>query len=286
MDLKNKLKGLPTIYYINLDNRIDRKEYMETQFEYWGIKNYCRVSGSKYLASKFDEWSHLVSNKKEHSLCLPNLGGFITHIEMIKNWLETTDEPYMLMMEDDYDLSLIEYWNFDWEYLMENIPYDYDCIQLGFESFSYIHFFLHPKIKSTYFGACLITRYYAQKLIRLYLKNNKFIVDNQNNDAAHLKKGLSMGSVDYTICNNGKVYCIPLIPQNPYWTSYENYDNRNNDDDFLEHMFNSYKLYQNWWKNDHHRFSLKDFFTYGKPNDWEMTREVKLVSLKKKLYYN
>jgi hypothetical protein len=32
MDLNNKLKGIPHIYYLNLDNRVDRKEYMENQF--------------------------------------------------------------------------------------------------------------------------------------------------------------------------------------------------------------------------------------------------------------
>jgi hypothetical protein len=91
---------------------------METQFDYWGIKNYHRVSGSKYLASEFDKWKPLISNEKEYDVNVVNLANFITHIEMIKNWLETTNDEYMIMMEDDYDLSLIEYWNFDWEYLM------------------------------------------------------------------------------------------------------------------------------------------------------------------------
>ena len=284
MDLKNKLKGLPTIYYTNLDHRTDRREYMETQFDYWDIKDYHRVSGTKYLASKYEEWKYLISNEKGYQLNPPYHANFITHLEMIKNWLEKTNEPYMIMMEDDYDLSLIEYWNFDWEYLMNHIPYDWDCIQLGFESFNRIHFFLHPKIPATYFGACMINRYYAKKLIRLYCKNNKFVVDNEVNDIKHLKSTIANGTVDYSICNNGKVYCVPLIPQNPYWTSYESYDERSND--LLEHMFNSYTLYYNWWKNEHHKFPLIDFFTYGKPNDWKMTKELKLEKSKKKLNYN
>ena len=132
MDLKNKLKGLPPVYYINLDNRTDRREYMESQFDYWGIVDYHRVSASKYLASKFDEWKYLISNEKGYELNPMYNANFITHLEMIKNWLETTNDEYMIMMEDDYDLSLIEYWNFDWDYLMNHIPFDWDCIQLGF----------------------------------------------------------------------------------------------------------------------------------------------------------
>lgn len=281
MDLKNKLKGLPTIYYTNLDNRTDRREYMESQFDYWGIKNYCRVSGTKYLASEYDNWKHLISNKKNYSLNLSYTANFITHLEMIKNWLETTDDQCMIMMEDDYDLSLIEYWNFDWDYLMNNIPHDWDCIQLGFESFNKICFFLHPKLPLTYFGACMINRFYAEKLIRLYFKDEKIVVDNEKNDILNLKNNIAKGTLDYSICNNGKVYCIPLIPQNPYYTSYENYDDRENES--LEHIFKSYKLYHHWWKNDHHKFSLEDFFTYGKPNDQRMIRE---VHFKKQMSYN
>ena len=39
-----KLRGLPPIYYINLDGQPERKVYMETQFKYWNIENYIRVS--------------------------------------------------------------------------------------------------------------------------------------------------------------------------------------------------------------------------------------------------
>lgn len=284
INLKNKLKGLPLIYYVNLDNRVDRKEYMETQFKYWKIKKYQRISGSKYLASEFDKWKHLVINNKNYLLNPPYTANFITHLEIIKNWLKDTDDEYMIMMEDDYDLSLIEYWNFDWEYLMNHIPYDWDCIQLGFESFTVIPFFLHPKIPRTYFGACMINRKYGEKLISLYCEDDKFIVDREINDYANLKTNIANGTVDYSICNNGKVYCIPLIPQNPFYTSYENYDEREND--FLQHMFRCYDLYHFWWKTEHHKFSLEDFFKYNKPNDFEMTKKVEIKFENKKLSYN
>ena len=52
MDLNNKLKGLPPIYYVNLDYRNDRREYMEKQFEKWNITNYTRVSASRFSIDK------------------------------------------------------------------------------------------------------------------------------------------------------------------------------------------------------------------------------------------
>ena len=39
-----KLKGMPPIYYLNLDGQPERKQYMEDQFKYWEIKNYERIS--------------------------------------------------------------------------------------------------------------------------------------------------------------------------------------------------------------------------------------------------
>ena len=39
-----KLKGLPQIYYINLDDQPERRVYMEAQFKYWEIENYTRIS--------------------------------------------------------------------------------------------------------------------------------------------------------------------------------------------------------------------------------------------------
>ena len=41
---KYKLENIPHIYYINLDEQPERREYMEDQFEYWGVTNYTRVS--------------------------------------------------------------------------------------------------------------------------------------------------------------------------------------------------------------------------------------------------
>ena len=39
-----KTKGIGPIYYINLDDQPERREFMENQFKYWEIENYTRVS--------------------------------------------------------------------------------------------------------------------------------------------------------------------------------------------------------------------------------------------------
>lgn len=265
MNLKNKLKGLPTIYYVNLDHRSDRREYMESQFDHWKIKNYHRISSSKYLSSKDYEWQHLLLDD-QLNFGSAQVGNSITHLEMIKNWLKTTDDEYMIMMEDDYDLSLIEYWNFDWEYLMNKIPKNWDCIQLGFENDDLIPFFLHPLHPNHGFGPCLINRSYAEKLIRLHCFGDKFKLNIQSNDDKY--KNI-YGMVDCFLIESGKTYSIPLITTNVNFGS--DYDLEGRVREWHEECRD---LYHYWWKNEHHKFTLDEFFSYNKSNDMKMIKKL------------
>ena len=258
----NILEEFPKVYYINLDNRTDRREYMESQFDYWGIKDYHRVSASKYLASDYESWKHLICGDIEiDKKFLPVVANSVTHIEMIKNWLETTNDSYMIMMEDDYDLSLIEYWNFDWEYLIDHLPYDWDCIQLGMESDHYIDFFLHPKDFKTFFGPCMINRHYAEKLVKLHYIEGKYHIKMKTFNERYENLGCFL-TVDYFVAGNGKTYCIPLIPCSCKFNSFAN-----NEKHVRIHEHLSREAYFNWWKNKHHKFTLNEFFTYNKNTD-------------------
>ena len=40
----HKLRRVPPVYYINLDEEPERRIYMEAQFKYWEIENYTRIS--------------------------------------------------------------------------------------------------------------------------------------------------------------------------------------------------------------------------------------------------
>ena len=266
MNLKNKLNGIPNIYYTNLDRRTDRREYMESQFERWGL-NFRRISSSKYLSSEEDKWQHLVLDDIIN-LSSSAVANSITHIEMLKYWLDTTYEQSLVIMEDDYDLSLIEHWNFDWNFLMNNVPGNWDCIQLGFENEHIIPFFLHPPHFNHGFGPCLISREYDEKLVRMHYFDGSFKLNLKHNDVRH--DPYMYGSVDSLFLEGGRTYSIPLITTNPDFDSDDSRDGK------ARWWFpECRKLYYYWWENEHHNFSLDDFFTYGKPNDNAMIRKVK-----------
>jgi hypothetical protein len=268
MNLNNKLKGIPHIYYFNLDNRTDRREWMENQFKNWNIQNYTRISGSKYLGSKYQDWKHLVTTRFEIDLDnSPFIANAITHIEFLDWWIKNTKDEYLILMEDDYDLDPIKFWHFDWEYLMNNIPYDWDCIQLSYTSKIEVKFFLSPKQShGTFFGPCMLNRRYVEKLISLHLQNKKFTLNYRTNDWMFRDIDLS---VDYCICSPGRTYCLPLLSMNNSLTSYENrVYNR------VEWHNRCVKLLYYWWENKRDEFPLEDFFTYGKPHDHLMTMRV------------
>ena len=258
---KGKLRNFPHVYYVNLDNRTDRKEYMEKQFEFWRL-DFTRVSSSKYAASKAKEWGADKVTGKVTGMPAYVVGNAVTHLEFMKDWLNTSTDPWLLLMEDDYDLNLFQYWNFNWDYLMNRIPYDWDCLQIGYESTKFIPFFLHPKLNHTYFGPVILQRDYVEKILDLHSDGEKWNFEKVLGDKKFNK---SAGTVDYFIGHTGRTYCIPLITTNDTLTSGENGVMINR-----IHHKHSRRAYYHWWMTQHKKFSLDDFFTYGKVNDHKM----------------
>jgi hypothetical protein len=261
VNFNKKLKGFPHIHYVNLDNRNDRREYMENQFELMKLPR-TRISSSKFLASNIEEWGSEYVAGKVIGIPAYALGNSITHLEFMKNWLNTTVDDHLLLMEDDYDLTLFQYWNFDWEYLMSRVPYDWDCLQLGYESDEFLPFFLHPKLRHTYFGPVLMTREYVEKILSLHTYGDKYRFDKC---LGSFKFKNYSTTVDYFIAHTGKTYCIPLITTNVDLSSTEY-----SIDIKRQHHNKSKYAYYYWWMKRHLSFSLDDFFTYGKFNDKKM----------------
>ena len=87
---------------------------MEDQFHKWGIFNYKRFWSDGIIPNNYDVWSkyvykpELLREVDYLKTCIS-----ISTLEMIRHWVENTDENYLILMEDDYDLNLIEYWHFD-----------------------------------------------------------------------------------------------------------------------------------------------------------------------------
>lgn len=261
MNLSNKLDGIPTIYYVNYDEHENRNEYIEKNLGNLKVNKFQRVP-VKYKSDNVSEWRDLLIDARNYKLGANTAGYAITFIEFIKEWLETTDEKYCIITKDTIDFNIIQFWHFDWKYLMNRIPYDWDCIHMGFENIQCIPFYLHPIMPAHTFGPCLINRFYAKKLVRLHYKEGKY---NLNGYIANMNFNCQSGTVDYFMAHNGKTYSLPLFPNNP---------------EFIEKNTTRHKLstacrlaYLDWWKYDKPKFNLDEFFTYGKPNDLAMIKK-------------
>lgn len=280
MDLKNKLKGFPIIYYVNLDHRIDRREWMESQFNYWGIKNYHRIRASKYEPLKYNEWKNIVVEDKIME-CVSLMSTALNNIETIVNWYDTYPSETCIMMEDDLCLQTIKYWNFDWEYFQNNLPENWECVQLYFcnkytANGLYVPMFLHKRYDSSSAAAYLINRSYAKKVKDLLYRDGKYRLTFSDN-SFHKRYSETHIIQDANLFDIGITYSVPLFNLNINLGG----DNQQNENKMSSMDIICSRLIDDWWKNHHHKFSLEDFFTYGKPNDNKMTLKVKIEDIKK-----
>jgi len=107
-----KLKGLPPIYYLNLDGQPERREYMENQFKEWEIENYTRISA---YDGREDDLSDIIKGRYPDAMSSGEVGCTTSHLKAIKYWLENSDAPCAIFMEDDCDLEVVKHWPFTWK---------------------------------------------------------------------------------------------------------------------------------------------------------------------------
>jgi len=196
----HKLKGLPPIYYLNLDDQPERKEYMEDQFKYWEIENYTRISA---YDGRDDDLSDIIKGRYPETMTSGEIGCTTSHLKAIKHWYETSDSPYAIIMEDDVDLQIVKFWNFTWSDFASKVPYDWDVIQLAIICTGALHIKLHKRFVNDFSTACyMITRHHAEKLLKFHVRDGKYKLD----------QGVKPRPVaDDLIYNSGNTFSIPLF---------------------------------------------------------------------------
>ena len=195
-----KLKNFGPIYYLNLDGQPERKEYMESQFKYWELENYARISA---YDGREDDLSDIIKGCYPEMMTSGEVGCVTSHLRAIKHWLDTSDSPYAIIMEDDCDLSVAKYWNFTWQDFISRVPYAWDVIQLAIICTGDIVVPVHNRFINDFSTACyVITRHHAEKLMRLHVRGDKYRLDN----------GVKPRAVaDDLIYNSGVTYATPLF---------------------------------------------------------------------------
>ena len=173
---------------------------MENQFKYWEVDNYTRISA---YDGRDDDLSDIIKGKYPENMSSGEVGCTTSHLKAMKYYLETSDSPYAIMMEDDCSLDLVRFWNFKWNELYAYFPYDYDVVQLAIICTGDIHVRLHKRFVNDFSTACyVISRYHAEKLVRLHCRGDKYKLD----------QGVKPRPVaDDLIYNSGNSFAIPLL---------------------------------------------------------------------------
>ena len=123
-----KLKDFGPVYCINLDEQPERWMYMQAQFKYWEVENFERISA---YDGREDDLSDILKGRYPDHMSSGEVGCTTSHLKAIRHWLDTSDSPYAIMMEDDCSLDLVSYWNFTWNDFMAKVPYDWDLVQIA-----------------------------------------------------------------------------------------------------------------------------------------------------------
>lgn len=232
-----KLEYFPSVNCVSLEECEDRRSALISQFNLYGIE-------PKFLISKrYSESNDEIIGKYLHSLNDGTKGCCVSHLKMIKEWYDTTNEEYAFFCEDDLSLETIEYWNFTWEEFLEKIPDDVQCVQLLTIRNDYDTFEIRPRNWDDWGAtAYILTREGAKKIIDTYIRGNTYILEIPNLDIMPLIENIIFASVINT-------YTFPLFVENISFNStFENVD-----DDVKNGQKNNHKIAHdivlNMWKS-------------------------------------
>lgn len=200
----DKLRHFPHLLWINLDREESRKAYMENQLKPYAFPH-TRISA--YDGSSEDLTQHLTHPHNRCNLSNPEIGATISHLKAIKYFLDHLDAEHVVIAEDDLDLSICQFWDFDWDYVVAHLPYDWDVVQLAIICWpQYLITKIHPRQPHDWSAACyLLSRHHARKLIALHHDNGKCKIDNGVTPKPF---------ADEIVYHSGKTYAMPLFLYN------------------------------------------------------------------------
>ena len=283
----DKLRHMPHVLYTNVKGQSGRRHWMEYNMRIYGM-GFTRIEQPPVKDIPKDFHKKLLGDYSDESSLAINWYSSQL-LDLLRKWLDDTKgtgEPYIILMEDDYDVRISDYWHFSWEYMIERLPYGWDSIQLGFESPDIVPFYLHPTRPEYSLGTTLMSRHYAEKLLDLHYIDGKYKFDYTIANSVYMNRDSGIhdgqnydqtcGSADYFIAQSGNCYSIPMIPIVPYFAGISDHGGSGDDDAWQARpsFLKCYKAYWEWWTQDRDNFTIDDFFTYGKDNDYLMERDI------------
>ena len=226
----NLINNIDYIFWINLDNSVDRKENMINILNNFKIPN-IRISAvdgglisdinKKYYYCQDDYNQFPNFSNKEYAVLLSHLNTIEKFAKMDNSQLKY---EIALICEDDLSLDFINYWSLDLKTLIENAPLEWDIIMLGYFSLNLNRKGMYNKWSGEFSAISYLINYNgAKKMCKLKFNHqnndeiNKENIDNNKKDLWTCNKDDLMVSDSYIFSKlNTYVYKYPLFtfPEN------------------------------------------------------------------------
>ena len=245
LGLNETFADLPKAYYVSFITATDRREVLNKQLTDYGIRNYI-----PFISNHEDDGRGSAKGKMLNMLEPQALSCVISHMRAIKDWYNNTSEPYCLFLEDDVTLEPSAYWNFTWKDFMDNLPADWQCVQLMTIKENLSEVKLRKREWDDWSAtAYLITREYAKKIIDAYC------IGEDGYDFT-IQRADIMPIIENLIYDLDTTYCIPLFAEN---TSFKStfYQVTMEDEHKKDHL-SSAKFVIDWWKENGKNTNIKD----------------------------
>ena len=198
MKLRDKLKNFPPVYYISLEESEDRQKKLIHNFSISGISNYHGL-----ISKRFAESDIHLNGTSQYSMKSTTKGAVTAHITNIKKWIDSGEGDIGFFCEDDLSLSTVPFWNFEWSDFVDNLPEDWEAVQLMWVRPGIGVVELRERFPDDWSAtAFIIKREYGEKIVsEYYVSDNEFTIELFE----------ERPTVENILYGLGKTYTFPLF---------------------------------------------------------------------------
>lgn len=257
--ISNKLKSVPRFNIVSTKGSENRIQYIQGNIEKYSLSNRTKhYIFERYVKGTYNlHWGNLNPDHWSDFV----IGCFTSHMLILKDWYENTDEPYTVVFEDDVSFDPVFYWNFDWQEFINFLPGNWQCVQLCRvrEWFNRFSVGIRNRCWCDWSSAAyVVSRNHVKNLLEHYVLENGFNMKYAGEDKDRRAEWTIIPTADvllYTSFGHGGVYSIPLFSENVHEVSttagsvfaLENNYNPSNTQQGLNHE-KCYLETMHWWK--------------------------------------
>jgi hypothetical protein len=225
---------------------------MQNQFDYFGI-----TKSNYFLTDRFlniSQYSIIEPEYVANSAAPFQLAVILSHLNMLRHWYISTNEEYAIFCEDDISFESAYYWNFTWDEFIENLPSDWECVQLmrSIDDFDVaLHSLELNLAHGRWWGShSLMRRSYVKKILDRYFRGyNHYFLEVFTNDKYY---DIIVENILFVVPDS-HVYNFPMLIENINFNS----TYLSGDQTIPAHMVRSHQIIIDLWKTQGSNFDIK-----------------------------